>query len=346
MTSSTTQLRSLARAARDYQLERDWSDAKLCKEIAHLGSSKTYRRILDDADDLDQLNVENQLRNYHAALETIHALRAKDRPAEPEYDDFSNILNVRAAVGRAMLEDEDCVARLVIVEGQTGTGKDAARKNLLKVWPKVTVAVEATECWRDSLTVPAREIYKALHIVRQAGRDTKQVPAPPRFPADILNEIIAALRERKLILILNEAHHLGQRGLNLVKTLINQTPTVVVLECVPALLTRLLGGSYEEAVQLTGNRLCERVYLASPPPDEILLMLERRAVTFADVETKNTAAKSIADDAPKFGNWRYVAQVTRRLYEASRKEPVTLKTLIRAISDIRSLRTRIMREAA
>src|SRR5262245_19749356 len=106
MIEQFTQLRALARAVRDYQLERDWSDARLCKEIAHLGSSKTYRRILDDADDLDGLSVENQLRNYQAASETIRALRAKDRPAEPEYDDFSNILNARAAVGRAMLEEE------------------------------------------------------------------------------------------------------------------------------------------------------------------------------------------------------------------------------------------------
>lgn len=345
MNDTINQLRALAREVHSYQLERDWSDAKLCKEIAHVGSSKTYKRILDGDDDLAELNVETQLRNYQAAVETIHVLRTKDRPAEPEYDDFGNILNAKAAVSRALLEDEECVCRLVIIEGPTGTGKDAVRKHLLRNWPKITISVEATELWRDSLSVPARTIYHALNIVRQADRDTKQAPRPPRYPAETVDEIIASLRERKLVLIINEAHHMGPRTLNMIKTLINQTPSVVVLECIPALLTRLLSSSYEEAVQLTGNRLCERVYLPSPPPDEILLLLERRGITFADAETRNAAAKRLAEEAPKFGNWRYVTQVCRKLYEACRDSRITTKQLGKAMADVSAMRTRILREA-
>jgi hypothetical protein len=344
MTDNINQLRALAQQVRNYQLERDWSDAKLCKEVAHVGSTKTYKRILDAEDELDELNVETQLRNYQAAVEFITALRTKDRPAEPEYEDFANIMNVRAAVGRALLEDEDCVARLVIVEGNTATGKDAVRRNLQKVWPNITVVVEANELWRDSLAVPARAIYNAVGIVKQKDKETKEAPKPPRYPAEIIGEVIASLRERKLVLIINEAHHLGPRGLNMVKTLLNQTPTVIVLECIPALLTRLLSGSYEEAIQLTGNRLCERVYLAPPPADEILLMLERRGVKFADVEAKNTAAKTLAEEAPNFGNWRYVTQVTRKLVDASKRAPVTLKSLSLAASEVRNMRTRIIKQ--
>lgn len=344
MTDTKNQLRALAREVQNYQLERDWSDTRLCKEIAHVGSTKTYKRILDDTDDLEELNVDTQLRNYQAAAETIRALRTKDRPAEPEYEDFTNILNARAAVGRALLEEEDCVARLVIIEGNTATGKDAVKKNLLKVWPKITVAVEASELWRDSLAVPARAIYAALNVVKQADKDTKETPKPPRYPAEIIAEVIAALKERKLVLIINEAHHLGPRGLNMVKTLLNQTPTVIVLECIPALLTRLLSSSYEEAVQLTGNRLCERVYLNSPPTDEILLMLERRGVRFTDAQTRNTAAKTLANEAPNFGNWRYISQVTRKLFEATRKSAVTLAVLTRATSEVQTMRTRIIKQ--
>jgi hypothetical protein len=344
MTDTITQLRALAREVRNYQLERDWSDAKLCKDIAHVGSTKTYKRILDDTDDLDELNVETQLRNYHAAIETIRALRTKDRPPEPEYEDFSNILSVRAAVGRALLEEEECVARLVIVEGNTATGKDAVKRNLLKVWPKITIALEANELWRDSLAVPARTLYNALNIIKQSDRETKEVPKPPRYPAEIIAEVVGFLKERKLVVIINEAHHLGPRGLNMVKTLINQTPTIFVLECIPALLTRLLSSSYEEAVQLTGNRLCERVYLPSPPSDEIIIMLERRGVKFDKAETLNQAAKSLAEAAPNFGNWRYVSQVTRKLFEATRKAPVALGTFTKAASEVQGMRTRIVKQ--
>jgi hypothetical protein len=126
--------------------------------------------------------------------------------------------------------------------------------------------------------------------------------------------------------------------------LINQTSTIVVLMCIPALLTRLMSGSYEEAIQLTGNRLCERVYLPSPPADEILMMLERRGVKFADVMTKNTVAKSLAEDAPHFGNWRYVIQITRKLYEAAKKAPVVQATFSKACADVKAMRTRIVKQ--
>lgn len=338
------QLRALARDVRNYQLERGWSDAKLAKEISFIGSPKTFKRILDESDDLDSLSIETQFHNYTAAAQHIATLRAQDRPAELEYEDFTNILTVRAAVQRALLEDEECVARLVIVEGNTATGKDAVRRHLLKVWPKITVAVEATELWRDSLAVPARAIYNALNIVKQADRETKESPKPPRYPAEVINEVIAVLKERKLVLIINEAHHLGPRGLNMVKTLLNQTPTVIVLECIPALLTRLLSGSYEEAIQLTGNRLCERVYLPTPPANEILLMFERRGVAFADMATRNSAASQLAADAPNYGNWRYVSQVTRKLSEATKREKVTLTTFTRAATDVKNMRTRIVKQ--
>lgn len=337
------ELRALAREVRNYQLERDWSDTKICKEISHLGSTKTYKRILDETDGLEELNVETQLRNYQAAVEMIAARRANDRPVEIEYDDFANIQEVRAAVGRALLEDEECVARLVIVEGNTATGKDAVKRNLLKVWPKITVAVEATEMWRDSLSAPTKAIHQAINIIKQRDRETKELPKPPRYPAEILGEIIDTLKERKLVLIINEAHHLGPRGLNMVKTILNQSPTVVVLECIPALLTRLLSGSYEEAVQLTGNRLCERVYLAPPSAAEILLLTERRGVKFADKETANSAAKALSGQAPMFGNWRYVSQVTRKLREATQRGAITLAMLAKATSDVQAMRTRIIK---
>jgi hypothetical protein len=129
----------------------------------------------------------------------------------------------------------------------------------------------------------------------------------------------------------------------MVKTLINQTPSVVVLECIPALLTRLLGGNYEEAVQLTGNRLAERVYLAPPSADEILLMLERRGVKFDNETSRNNAARDLAEVSPQYGNWRFVSQVTRKLYEGTKRAPVTPANVGKAIAEVKNMRTRILK---
>jgi hypothetical protein len=155
---------------------------------------------------------------------------------------------------------------------------------------------------------------------------------------------VAALKERKLILIINEAHHLGIPGLNMVKTILNATPTIIVLECIPVLLTRLLGSNYEEAIQLTGNRLCERVLLPTPPGEEILMMLDRRGVKFENVEVRNATAKLLEADAPTYGNWRFVIQVTRKLYEASKRAGVTQAVVSKAMSEVKGMRTRIIKQ--
>jgi hypothetical protein len=339
-TTIITKLRQLAGEVRNYQLERGWSDSKLCKEIASVGSSKTYKRILDGEDDLDDLSHDNWLKNYQSAVEIIASLRTKDRPAEPEYSDFTAIQRAEIAVRRAMQEDEECVARLVIIEGQTSTGKDAVRRHLLNKFLNNTVAVEANDLWKNSPTPGHTALYHALKIVRQ-GENQK----PPRTPSELLAEIIGYLNERKLILIINEAHHLGIPGLNMVKTILNATPTIVVLECIPVLLTRLLGSNYEEAIQLTGNRLCERVYLPTPPGDEILLMLDRRGVKFENVEVKNSCAKMLEADAPTYGNWRFVIQITRKLYEAGKRAPVSQSVVAKAVSEVKAMRTRIIKES-
>src|SRR5580704_8818489 len=112
-------LRSLAKECHTYQLERSLTDASFCRKISHVGSTKTYKRILDDTDDLEELNIDKQIRNYEAAVSYISTLRATDRPAEPEYEDFSNIVDSLAAIARAL--QEESIARFVLIEGENGT---------------------------------------------------------------------------------------------------------------------------------------------------------------------------------------------------------------------------------
>ena len=66
-TSGTPLYRQVAEQIRDYQERRGLSDAALCREFAGLGSTKTYKRILEG--DFSELNVERQLENYLRVLE-------------------------------------------------------------------------------------------------------------------------------------------------------------------------------------------------------------------------------------------------------------------------------------
>ncbi|MDE2101191.1 MAG: ATP-binding protein [Patescibacteria group bacterium] len=334
--SSIQQLRELARECQSYQLERGLSDAKFCSKVSQAGSTKTYKRILDASDALEELNIEKQLENYQAAVEYIRVLRASDRPAEKEFEDFANVTDSLAAIARAL--QEDSIARFVVIEGENGTGKDAVKNALLRKWNKITIAVEATELWRDSAVVPMADIINALGVRRQSDEERGEPFKMPMHPQPRLELIREELNRRKLILLINEGHHCGPRGLNLIKTLINQSPVVIVLACIPKLLSRLVNSNYEEAIQLFGNRLCERVRLPSPPTDEIVELFARREVRFMDAATANAAAQAMAAEAPQFGNWRFVIQVCREARDLATGKPLNLKQFSDAAAKARARR--------
>jgi len=329
-------LRQLAAEVQTYQVERGLSDKKLFEKLADIGSTKTYKRILDPADALDELDVAGWVKKYTSAVEYIGQLRQVEKAAEPIYEDFSNITECKAAIMRAMLEDS--VARIVIIPGQTSTGKDAVKDIILAKWPAKVIAVEADEFWRDSLGAPTLALYKG--VVAMKSGDAKI----PILPMERAYAMIDELKKTKKILVINEAHHMGLRAINLCKTIINQTPTVIVLLCEPTLMTRLLCSSWSETSQITGNRLFETVSLPTPPADEILLLMDRRGVKFSDLSVRNQAGAELAKEAPVFGNWRFVIQVSRKLLQSGKNKPIDLKTFPAAKSDICGIRTRIIKQ--
>lgn len=335
-----TELRQIARQARDYQTERGWSDSQMLREIPQLGSTKTYKRILDPNDSLEELNIDNQLKSFGHALEMIKLRRTSDRQPEPEYDDFENVVNSLAAIARAL--NEESIARFVAIQGENGTGKDAVKNALLSRWGTVTLATEATEFWRDSLAAPCNAVLAEYNRVRKA--DLK----PKVYPAQTFELLCEAIGEQRLVLLINEAHHLGPRGLNLVKSLINRCPKlVIVAEFIPALLRRLLSANYEEAIQLFGNRLCERVTLPNPPANEILLMLERRGVKIENPKTMKVVLDELSSESKNFGNWRYVIQFAREARAVSGGNALTLEHFATARSNARQRRvTNQMQRAA
>lgn len=324
MNDTTTELRQLARQVRDYQTERGWSDSQLLREIPQLGSTKTYKRILDPEDTLDELKVENQLTNLRGAISFIELRRKADKLPEPEYDDFANITDSLSAISRALTEDS--VARFVAIEGENGTGKDAVKNALLNRWGNITLATEATEFWRDSLATPLNTMLLEYARVRKVS-DLK----PKNYPAQTFELLCSHLGDQRLVLLINEAHHIGPRGLNLVKSLINRCPKlVIVAEFIPALLRRLMTQNYEECSQLFGNRLCERKTLPAPPPDEILLFLERRGVTFDNSKTQRQAAADLHAESPRFGHWRYVTQFSREARKLVNGSGLSLENFAKA----------------
>jgi hypothetical protein len=329
METPSAQLLAIARQILAWQTESGLSDAAICRKIPQIGSSKTYKKILNE--DFAQIDVTKQLANYQAATAYLAILQTK-LPPEPEYDTFSNIQNSCFAVAGAMIEPS--IARLVVIEGENGTGKDAVKNALLKLYPEVAVYVEAHELWHDrndpasARSAAVTEILQAVNPIRRATRSESDGAARrteiPRGAAAKLRLVIEELNHTKTLLIINEAHHMGPSMLNITKTIINQTPTVIAIECIPKLLSKLVNTNYEEASQLFGNRLFEHVRLQSPPAEEIIELFDQRGIKFDSPDTSANAAQILAGEAAQFGNWRYVTQVYRECWK-THAEKITSK---------------------
>ncbi len=324
-------LRDLVQRIRDWQTARALSDSALCKQWAGLGSTKTYKRILDG--DFDELNLERQLHNYQQAWNLMEIESSREHQAECDYDDLAHVEEARLAVTDALAERGN--NRLVIIEGPSGAGKSTIARCLAQRWPNVAVLTEADETWKESPMVMFGQILMALGV-RQRGEQREHEIAIPTSAEGRKQKTVELLSIRKRILIIDEAHHLGIRTLNLVKTLLNETPTVIVFLAIPTLLKRLETAAYEESRQLTRNRLCERVHVNGPPDSEVLAFLTRRQVTFIDPKAAKACAAELAKACLQYGHWNFINLVARKARRA--KGDHDLKTFLEEIEAVRQTR--------
>jgi DNA transposition AAA+ family ATPase len=302
-----TTLRNLAGRIRDWQQTRNLSDAELCRRFAGLGSTKTFKRILDPADALDQLDTERQLLNYEQVWNLIEIERASQAADEPTYDDLPHVTKVRLAVEDALKETGN--NRLVIVEGASGTGKSTAGRKLAERYGLKIVLAEADETWKDSLNNMLGGLLRALGI-----------KSPPAGVEARKLALLEKLRETPVCIVIDEAHHLGSSTLNMVKTILNQTSAQIVFLAIPTLLRRLESAAFEEARQLTKNRLCERVRLDGCDVASVEKFITRRLRL--ERETARPCAKTLADRAAQFGNWNFVNLVCRHALLLAGKDAV------------------------
>jgi type II secretory pathway predicted ATPase ExeA len=314
-------LQQLAEQARDYQQSRGISDTEMCRRFTGLGSTKTYKRILEG--DTAELDLERWETDYRQVLSLIEIEAQSIEIDEPVYDDLKHISQTRLAVIDAMNEKGN--NRLVIVEGPSGSGKSTAGRALAARFGRKIVLAEADETWKESPNAMLGGLLRALGVKEipqsSEGRKTKLVEHLIANPA---------------CLVVDEAHHLGPRTFNLVKTLLNQTVCQFVFLAIPTLFRKLESAAYEEAKQLTHNRMCERVRLAGPAAAETEKFLARR-LKF-DTDTLKPCAEICATRAPQFGNWNFVNLVTRKCRGLVGKGSVDLESFTKAMDKAQQTR--------
>lgn len=283
----------IARRIRDWQLARHLTDVAITAEY-DIGSAKTYRKLVEG--ETEGYDAARWLPKYQAAWNLINAA-TDTHAANPVYDDIMPAVRLRAAFGDAMQETGN--DRLIIVEGGPGSGKTHAVMALASRYGSRILITEAAETWRESINAMLADMLKA------AGIKTLPVSAAAR-----LDTLVDKLCERRQCLVVDEAHHLGPRGLNTIKTIINKTPGEVIMMGLPVLLKRLEIAAYQEARQLTLNRLCERITLAKPDPEDVAIILSR--TIGIPIEVARAAAPATGAMAQTRGELKFIARVAKR----------------------------------
>jgi DNA transposition AAA+ family ATPase len=311
-----SELTDLASRIRAWQETRKLTTAEMLRRFPGLGSDKTYSRILKG--DLDELDIERQLASYRAVAALVESINGREETEEEVYKDLTPVLLLR----RALLDilEEKSVARVILLEADSGMGKTTALTMLQRDYGQRLLVVEAAAAWNDKPMALMGSVLSALGV-----RDREQ----PNATAPRLNMLVQRLRSTRTAIAVDEAHGLGPKTLDTLKTLINQTPSEVILLAWPSLWRKLESAAWAEVKQLLGNRLAERIRLGALKDADVRRVLERRlgaeAVTEGVVREVHAAARTR-------GNLQFVRQVCRRVKDTlKRKEQASPEDVIAAI---------------
>lgn len=319
LTPAQADLLQTARVIREHQLSREWSMAQLMRHHGGsegLGSDKTFGKILSS--DFSEMNVDKKLDDYRRVLNLLEdtAGQVEDGP-EPVYGEFFHAAQVRAGLVRAM--STNTMARVGVVEGESGMGKSSILAVVRGIYGKRIIEVQARRAWNDSPSAFLGQVLIDLGEEPGGSNATRRQ-----------RKVEQVLSTRRTCLAIEEAHHLGPRCLDVIKSITNVTRTEAVLFAIGTLLKRVETAAYEETKQLFTNRSAFRVRLKVHRAD-IVLMLKNRLpapglIGGTEKETDALlidAANLLEANCKKLGHYAFVREVCRRLRDTWREESLT-----------------------
>jgi type II secretory pathway predicted ATPase ExeA len=296
------------------QMEADSKLRKgeLLRRYPALGTDKTFNRFVKSDFSDTASTLDTWLSDYRTVWQQIEELsvRQANTGTKTTLTEFSGVKRVRTAV--AALTGEISTRRILLVTGESGTGKSCCVSVLKDLWGARVVSVEVMNVWADKPNRLLTAICEAVDM------KTEGLPAGA---ADKMPLLIKHLNATRTCLVLEEGHHMGPQMLNTLKTLVNQTPGEFVIIAIPTLLRRLQTAAYEEARQIfASHRLAERIDLKVTAGDTALLLTHR----FGPSNSIQPSAIWLTDPmrAPKHGNFGFIRDVANEV-EAQRKREGT-----------------------
>lgn len=231
-----------------------------------------------------------------------------------------------AAVTTCKLKTADDPNRFVAYLAPTGGGKTALGRELKIMHDGILV--EGRESWRKSY-------YAALCDIGAAAGVSAEDIAKGEHAAEVA--LLKKLNANRRVLIIDEGEYFGPRTVNLVKLILNQSPTVVVVLAIPELFERWQKAAWQEAKQI--NRRAEAIVsLEVVTPEEVQKFADDKLTAGGYVKT---VAGLIAKAANEFGGYDLVTRVVAQLAVEEAGEVVSESAAEQAILCVKKLLKRV-----
>jgi DNA transposition AAA+ family ATPase len=237
---------------------------------------------------------------------------------------LSYVTEARDALNMAFAEERN---RIVIVLADTGGGKTTIAKSIERDFSTRTSMVEATETWRNSYLAGIQDISRACGI-----------PEPKNNTRVAQEDLITELRKNPRIIIIDEGNYFGAASLNLVKTIVNQTKSIVVILAMPKLWKTITFARNEEARQLR-NRAAAILEFNKVKLADVRLAMKAAVPNWSSLNgSSDAAAKTITEAANSFGLWNTVFSVAEFITQEAGHGTLTLDIVQKAADDVQKLR--------
>jgi hypothetical protein len=271
------------------QTRTEKSDALFARD--HLSySAATWSKIQSltyNVKDLESLSIQ-----LAADARLLHEEMAlSSRGALSTFIDLDHCSAVMKAIKQCRTkQNED---RLVVYLAPTGGGKSTLAKQVRKEFSGTLV--NAAESWRKNYMAVLKDI--AL-----AGGGNAQF----RSEHDGEIEVIRLFRARRGVLIIDEGESFGPRTINLIKKILNETPTVVLLCTIEQFYQ-----SWNKAAWVQALQLKRRTHVVIRCP----LITPRDVASFIpptlkfEADAQKACCIHIAAAANQFGKYDFVSRI-------------------------------------
>lgn len=261
------------------------------------------------------LAVIAQLRKDLRRLEREQVIAARHAGAEWfAFDDNRAIMQAIDECRAKNLSDPD---RLITYLADTGGGKTRLCGRLHE--EHGAIVVQAREAWKTSYFNCLKDFCDAV------GVDTKANSNKGLMELEIIN----ALNKRRTVIAVDEGEFFGAQSLNLIKLILNSTPTVMVICAIPEAYARWNRANWHEARQIR-RRTHVLIHQEAIHPSEAAKFLASGPAKAIAKE----AAPFLAAAANQFGRFDTCKRVARALADGD--DSPTLDDVKKAIARVQT----------